>query len=70
MSHVVLCIIQDMIDLLTYKPISTVCLTSAGYILQDAEVNDVRKLREQAARSFGSNRVLAATDLFTLEVHS
>lgn len=39
-------------------------------VLQDAEVNDVRKLREQAARSFGSNRVLAATDLFTLEVHS
>ena len=28
----------------------------------------MRKLRAQAARSFGSNRVMAATDLLTVEV--
>lgn len=36
--------------------------------VQDSDVGDVRKLRSQAARSFGSNRVMAATDLLTVEV--
>ncbi|KAK9825701.1 hypothetical protein WJX81_007988 [Elliptochloris bilobata] len=35
---------------------------------EDSDVGDVRKLRAQAARSFGSHRVMAATDLYTVDV--
>lgn len=38
--------------------------------VQESDVGDVRKLRAQAARSFGSNRVMAATDLLTVEVRA
>ena len=43
------------------------CLTRSPGV-QDSDVGDVRKLRAQAARSFGSHRVMAATDLLTVEV--